>query len=86
MVIKRCLLRLLTTNCLRKYTKIYERVKNLMNIKFDSELVYGDNDKYVKTKIETYGEKANNNFQCDIITKENASYKMFVTDNVRSCY
>ena len=57
-----------------------------MNIKFDSELVYGDNDKYVKTKIETYGEKANNNFQCDIITKENASYKIFVTDNVRSCY
>ena len=46
-----------------------------MNIKFDGELVYSDNDKYIKTKIETYGEKAHNNFQCDIIAKENASYK-----------
>ena len=36
---------------LKKYTKIWERVSNLMNIKFDSEPVYGDNDKYIKTKI-----------------------------------
>ena len=30
---------------LRKYNKIWERVSSLMNIKFDSEPVYGDNDK-----------------------------------------
>ena len=30
---------------LKKYNKIWERVSNLMNIKFDSEPVYGDNDK-----------------------------------------
>ena len=35
---------------LKKYTKIWERVSNLMNIKFDSEPVCGDNDKYIKTK------------------------------------
>ena len=35
---------------LKKYTKILERISNLMNIKFDSEPVYGDNDKYIKTK------------------------------------
>ena len=34
---------------LKKYTKIWEKVSNLMNIKFDSEPVYGDNDKYIKT-------------------------------------
>ena len=39
---------------LKRYTKIWETVSNLMNIKFDSELVYGDNDKYIKTKIRTY--------------------------------
>ena len=33
---------------LKKCTKIWERVSNLMNIKFDSEPVYGDNDKYIK--------------------------------------
>ena len=35
---------------LKKYTKIWERVSNLINIKFDSEPVYGDNDKYIKKK------------------------------------
>ena len=35
---------------LKKYTLIWEKVKNLLNIKFDSEPVYGDNDKYIKDK------------------------------------
>ena len=46
-----------------------------MNIKFDSELVYGDNDKYIKTKIKSYGDKINTNFQGKKISKENASCK-----------
>ena len=40
---------------LKKYSKIWEKVNNLMDIKFDSELVYGDNDKYIKTKIRYIG-------------------------------
>ena len=60
---------------LKKYTKIWEKVSNLMNIKFDSEPVYGDNDKYIKTKIKLYGDKVNTNFQCKKMPKENASYK-----------
>ena len=46
-----------------------------MNIVFDSESIYGDNDKYVKTKIKSYEDKVKTNFQCDKIPKENASYK-----------
>ena len=46
-----------------------------MNIKFDSEPVYGDNDKYIKTKIKSYRDKINRNFQGKEIPKENASYK-----------
>ena len=34
---------------LKKHNKIWERVSNLLSIKFDSEPVYGDNDKYIKT-------------------------------------
>ena len=49
--------------------------QNLMNIKFDSAPVYGDNDKYIKTKIKLYGDKINTNFQGKKIPKENASYK-----------
>ena len=48
---------------LKKCTKISEKVSSLMNIKFDSEPVYSDNDKYIKTKINSYGDKINTNFQ-----------------------
>ena len=34
-----------------------------MNKEFDSEPVYGDNDKYIKEKINLYENKVNTNFQ-----------------------
>ena len=46
---------------LKKYTKIWRIVKIIMNIGFDSEPVYGDNDKYIKAKIKSYGDKVNTN-------------------------
>ena len=46
-----------------------------MNIKFASEPVYGDNDKYIKAKIKTYGDNVDTNFQGNIIPKENTWYK-----------
>ena len=36
---------------------MWERVSSLINIKFDSVPVYGDNDKYTKIKIKSYEEK-----------------------------
>ena len=41
-------------NLFKKYSRIWERVHSLMNIEFDSQPVYEDNDKYIKTKIEIY--------------------------------
>ena len=35
---------------LKKYNRILEIIRNLLNIEFDSEPVYGDNDKYIKAK------------------------------------
>ena len=61
---------------LKKYTKIWERVNSLMNIEFDSETVYVKNDKYIKTKIKSYGDKINTNFQGKKIPKEDASYAL----------
>ena len=43
-----------------------------MNIKFDSEPVYGDNDKYIKTKIKIYDGNVNTNFQDKGMPKEKA--------------
>ena len=48
-----------------------------MNIEFDSDPVYGDNDKYIKAKIKSYRDKVNTNFQGKKIPKENASCKCF---------
>ena len=60
---------------LRKYNKIWEKVGNLLNIELDSEPVYGDVNKYIKTKIKTYGDEVNTNFQGQKVPKENVSYK-----------
>ena len=60
---------------LKKYMKIWGKVRSLMNIEFDNEPVYGHNDKYIKRKIKSYGNKVNTNFQGKIVLKENASYK-----------
>ena len=46
---------------LKKYTKIWGKVSSLMNIKFDSEPFYGDDDKYIKTKMKLYGDEMNRN-------------------------
>ena len=60
---------------LKKYNKIWEKISNLMNIEFDSEPVYGDSDKYIKTKIKMYEDRVNTNFQGKKVPKENASYQ-----------
>ena len=39
---------------LKNYTKIREKIEKLMKINFESEPVYGDDDKYIKTKIKIY--------------------------------
>ena len=46
-----------------------------MNIEFDSDPIYGANDKYIKTKIKMYEDSMNTNFQGKKVPKENASYK-----------
>ena len=46
-----------------------------MNIEFDSEPVYGVNDKHIKTKIKMYEDRVHTNFQGKKVPKENASYK-----------
>ena len=61
------------------------KISNLMSIEFDSEPVYGDNDRYIKTKIKMYGNRVNTNLQGKKAPKENASYKclsLIVLDSV----
>ena len=54
---------------LKKYNKIWEKISNFLNIEFDSEPVYGDGDKYIKTKIKNYEDRVNTNFQSKKVLK-----------------
>ena len=47
-----------------------------MNIEFDSQPIYGDNDKYIKIKTKSYGDKVKTNFQGKKVPMENVSYKL----------
>ena len=55
---------------LNNYTKIWEKMTSLIGKEFDSEPDYGDNDKYIKTKIKSYGDKVNAGFKGNKIQKK----------------
>ena len=67
--------KIIDNELLKTYTKIWERISDLIEKEFDNEPVYGDSDKYIKAKIKTYRDSANPNFQGKKIPKENASCK-----------
>ena len=60
---------------LKKYTKIWETIEKLMKISFESNPVYGDDDKYIKTKIKTYAGSIITNFHNKKMPKEKAPCK-----------
>ena len=39
------------------------KISSLIGKEFDGEPFYGDNDKYIKTKIKSYADKINISFQ-----------------------
>ena len=47
---------------LKNYNRIWEKSENLMRIDFESKPVYGDDDKYIKTKIKIYAKNTITNF------------------------
>ena len=60
---------------LKNYTKIWEKIEKLMKINFESNPVYGGDDKYIKTKIKTYAGSIITNFHNKKMPKEKAPCK-----------
>ena len=54
---------------LKKYLKIWNKIKSLIKKELNSEPVY--NDKYIKTKIKIYNDIVYTNFQHNKIPKDN---------------
>ena len=59
---------------LKNYTKIWGKIEKLMKINFESKPVYGDDDKYIKTKIKIYADSIVTNFH-NKMPKEKAPCK-----------
>ena len=77
----------------KKYNHIWKIVEKLSKIEFDSESVYGDNDKYIRTKIKIYAGSMITNFQSKKMPKEKAPFKclsIIMLDSVikpkKKCY
>ena len=47
---------------LKIYNKIWKKIEKLMKIDFNTKTTYGDDDKYIKTKIKTYKDSITTNF------------------------
>ena len=47
---------------LMNYNSLWEKIEKLMGVDFESMPVYGDDDKYIKTKIKTYENNITTNF------------------------
>ena len=46
----------------KKYNKIWKQIEEFMGIKFNTKPTYGDDEKYIKTKIKTYENNIITNF------------------------
>ena len=60
---------------LKYYNKILEKIEKLRRINFESKPVYGDDDKYIKTKIKIYTGSMVTNFHNKKMPKEKAPCK-----------
>ena len=73
---------------LKNYNKIWKKIERLISIDFDSKPTYGDDDKYIKTKIQTYEDSITTNFYnkkgSKNIRRKNTT-QMFINNNSRFC-
>ena len=60
---------------LKNYNRIREKIENLLRIDFESKPLYGDDDKYIKTKIKIYAKNIVTNFHNKKMSKEKVPRK-----------
>ena len=74
---------------LKNYNKIWKKIEKLMKIDFNTKTTYGDDDKYIKTKIKTYEDSITTNFYNKKDSKKKARRKntmqIFINNNTRFC-
>ena len=64
------------------YKAIWTDIKNLKRFKLNALSVY--DDRYIKTKIRTYGDKVDTNFRGLNVTEDDIECKSFITISINS--
>ena len=78
-------LRVNNKQLLKDYNKIWEKVEKLMKINFESKPVYGDDDKYTKTKTKIYAGSVLQIFMIKNAERK-STMQVFINNNARFCY
>ena len=65
-----------------KYNQIWNKIKELLGVKFYSEPIY--EDKYIKTKVKTFSSVINTLFSGDEIPKERVQYTCISCTSINS--
>ena len=70
---------------LKHSNKIWKNIERLMNIDFGSKTTYGDDNKYITTKIKTHEDSITTNFYNKKGSKkyQKKKYHMFINNNSR---
>ena len=86
MIMQQYLLRLVIKQLFKKYNQIWKKVEQLLKIEFDSKPVYGDDDKYIKTKIKNLCRQNDYKLSKQKNAKRKSTMQMFINNNARFCY
>ena len=74
---------------LKNYNKIWKKIEKLMKIDFNTKTTYGDDDKYIKTKIKTYKDSITTNFYNKKVPKQKIRHEclsIIIIDSVLYAY
>ena len=69
---------------LKNYNKIWEKNEKLMRLDFESKPFYGDDDKYIKTRIKIYADNIVTNFHYKKMPKEKSQFEYLSIINLDS--
>ena len=66
-----------------KYTEIWNKIKDIINVKFHNQPIY--DDKHIKTKVKTFNNMINTLFSGGKIPKEKNHYTCIAAICIDSC-
>ena len=84
-LVQQCPLKIGDKKLLEKYIQIWKTFEKYLKIKSDREPAYGDNDKYIKTKIKVCGGSVNTSFLRQKNAKRKSTMYVFINNNARFC-